>query len=81
MGDLLGEYPPDAGRHVNGQHEEGLPFPPITWDPAHRSELCLLKEYLPEIRELDHARFTPVTEVADAHTVTLPSNVTSVKPC
>jgi SAM-dependent methyltransferase len=38
----------------------------FTWDPTHRPELWLLEEYLPEIRELDHARFTPVTEVADA---------------
>lgn len=45
----------------------------FTWDPTHRPELWLLEEYLPEIREMDHARFTPVTEVADAldaHTVT-----------
>ncbi|RPE43236.1 ubiquinone/menaquinone biosynthesis C-methylase UbiE [Streptomyces sp. Ag109_O5-1] len=45
----------------------------FTWDPTHRPELWLLEEYLPEIRELDHARFTPVAEVADAldaHTVT-----------
>lgn len=44
----------------------------FTWDPAHRPELWLLEEYLPEIRELDHSRFTPLTEVADAldaHTV------------
>ncbi|MGW3664381.1 hypothetical protein [Streptomyces sp. NPDC005141] len=35
--------------------------------------MWLLEEHLPEIRELNHARFTPVTEVADArdaHTVT-----------
>ncbi|MFJ1675648.1 class I SAM-dependent methyltransferase [Streptomyces sp. NPDC088251] len=44
----------------------------FTWDPVHRPELWLLKEYLPEIRELENARFTPLSEVAealDAHTV------------
>ncbi|MGV9244517.1 class I SAM-dependent methyltransferase [Streptomyces sp. NPDC003710] len=44
----------------------------FTWDPTHRPELWLLEEYLPEIRELEHARFTPLSEVADAldaHTV------------
>ncbi|MGW0575389.1 class I SAM-dependent methyltransferase [Streptomyces sp. NPDC002920] len=44
----------------------------FTWDPDHRPELWLLEEYLPEIREMDHARFTPLAEVADAldaHTV------------
>ncbi|MFC7330884.1 class I SAM-dependent methyltransferase [Marinactinospora rubrisoli] len=44
----------------------------FTWDPAHRPELWLLDEYLPEIRELEHARFTPLSEIAealDAHTV------------
>lgn len=44
----------------------------FTWDPTHRPELWLLEEYLPEIRELEHARFTPLAEVADAldaHTV------------
>ncbi len=37
----------------------------FTWDPSHRPELWLLKEYLPEIRELEHARFTPLAQVAD----------------
>ncbi|MFI0714325.1 class I SAM-dependent methyltransferase [Streptomyces inhibens] len=44
----------------------------FTWDPAHRPELWLLEEYLPEIRELEYARFTPLSEVVDAldaHTV------------
>ncbi|MET9882881.1 methyltransferase domain-containing protein [Streptomyces sp. NPDC006430] len=44
----------------------------FTWDPTHRPELWLVDEYLPEIRELDASRFTPVAEVAealDAHTV------------
>ncbi|WP_037837465.1 class I SAM-dependent methyltransferase [Streptomyces sp. NRRL S-244] len=44
----------------------------FTWDPEHRPELWLVDEYLPEIRELDHSRFTPLAEVVealDAHTV------------
>ncbi|WBO65762.1 class I SAM-dependent methyltransferase [Streptomyces camelliae] len=44
----------------------------FTWDPAHQPELWLLEEYLPEIREMEHARFTPLSEVVDAldaHTV------------
>ncbi|MEU6251562.1 class I SAM-dependent methyltransferase [Streptomyces sp. NPDC047043] len=44
----------------------------FTWDPQHLPELWLIEEYLPEIRQLDHARFTSVSEVAealDAHTV------------
>ncbi|MFF4755768.1 class I SAM-dependent methyltransferase [Streptomyces sp. NPDC002514] len=44
----------------------------FTWDPGHRPELWLVEEYLPEVRQLDHARFTPLSEVAealDAHTV------------
>ncbi|MGW1980169.1 class I SAM-dependent methyltransferase [Streptomyces sp. NPDC001889] len=44
----------------------------FTWDPGHPQELWLIEEYLPEIRDMDHARFTPVAEVADAlgaHTV------------
>jgi SAM-dependent methyltransferase len=44
----------------------------VTWDPTHRPRLWLLDEYLPEIRELEHARFTPLSEVTDAldaHTV------------
>jgi SAM-dependent methyltransferase len=31
----------------------------FTWDPTHPRELWLLDEYLPEIRALEHARFTP----------------------
>ncbi|MFE6748609.1 class I SAM-dependent methyltransferase [Kitasatospora purpeofusca] len=44
----------------------------FTWDPAHRPELWLLTDYLPEIRELENARFTALEEVAEtlgAHTV------------
>ncbi|MFK0233084.1 class I SAM-dependent methyltransferase [Streptomyces vinaceus] len=44
----------------------------FTWDPEHRPELWMVEEYLPEIRELDHARFPPVAavvEALDAHTV------------
>ncbi|QRX95232.1 class I SAM-dependent methyltransferase [Streptomyces noursei] len=44
----------------------------FTWDPTHLRELWLLEEYLPEIRRLEHARFTPLSEVVealDAHTV------------
>ncbi|AXI81107.1 class I SAM-dependent methyltransferase [Peterkaempfera bronchialis] len=44
----------------------------FTWDPDHRPELWLVEEYLPEIRDLDQGRFTPLSEVAEAlgaHTV------------
>lgn len=44
----------------------------FTWDPEHRPELWVVDEYLPEIRQVDHSRFTPLAEVAealDAHTV------------
>ncbi|MEV7184041.1 class I SAM-dependent methyltransferase [Kitasatospora sp. NPDC093102] len=44
----------------------------FTWDPAHRPQLWLLEDYLPEIRELEDSRFTPLAEVVealDAHTV------------
>ncbi|MGK4579131.1 methyltransferase domain-containing protein [Kitasatospora sp. HPMI-4] len=44
----------------------------FTWDPTHQPELWLLEEYLPEIRDLEHARFTPlatVVDALDAHTV------------
>ncbi|MET7763523.1 methyltransferase domain-containing protein [Streptomyces sp. NPDC005393] len=44
----------------------------LTLDPGHTRELWLVSEYLPEIRDLDHARFTSVAEVAEslqAHTV------------
>ncbi|MFJ7276056.1 class I SAM-dependent methyltransferase [Kitasatospora sp. NPDC098663] len=44
----------------------------FTWDPAHRPQLWLLEEYLPEIRELEERRFTPLAQVVDAldaHTV------------
>lgn len=38
----------------------------FTWDPEHRPLLWLLDEYLPEIREMDAARFTPAADVAAA---------------
>ncbi|MFD7838144.1 class I SAM-dependent methyltransferase [Streptomyces sp. NPDC059761] len=44
----------------------------FTWDPEHRPELWVVEDYLPEIRELDASRFTPladVVEALDAHTV------------
>lgn len=44
----------------------------FSWDPEHRPELWLLDEYLPEIRTMEHAWFTPLSEVAEglgAHTV------------
>jgi hypothetical protein len=37
----------------------------FAWDLTHRPELWLLEEYLSEIRELEHDRFTPLAEVAD----------------
>lgn len=36
----------------------------FTWDPVHRPLLWLLDEYLPEIREMELARFTPAADVA-----------------
>ncbi|MFJ5680211.1 class I SAM-dependent methyltransferase [Streptomyces sp. NPDC093097] len=44
----------------------------FTWDPQHLPELWLIEEYLPEIRQLEHARFTPLStavEALGAHTV------------
>ncbi|WP_426368087.1 class I SAM-dependent methyltransferase [Streptomyces sp. E-08] len=44
----------------------------FTWDPQHLPELWLIEEYLPEIRQLEHARFTPLSAVVEAlgaHTV------------
>ncbi|MFE4975851.1 class I SAM-dependent methyltransferase [Kitasatospora sp. NPDC056651] len=44
----------------------------FTWDPAHRPQLWMLEDYLPEIRALEESRFTPLAEVVealDAHTV------------
>ncbi|MFJ9867025.1 class I SAM-dependent methyltransferase [Streptomyces sp. NPDC101165] len=44
----------------------------FTWDPQHLPELWLIEEYLPEIRQLEHARFTPLSDVVEAlgaHTV------------
>ncbi|AUY52921.1 class I SAM-dependent methyltransferase [Streptomyces sp. CB01881] len=44
----------------------------FTWDPGHLPGLWLVEEYLPEIRQLEHARFTPLSTVVEAlgaHTV------------
>jgi SAM-dependent methyltransferase len=44
----------------------------FTWDPNHRPELWMVSDYLPQIRDLETARFTPLSKVADAlgaHTV------------
>ncbi|MER7985286.1 class I SAM-dependent methyltransferase [Streptomyces noursei] len=44
----------------------------FTWDPQHKPELWLIEEYLPEVRELERTRFTPLAHVAEAlgaHTV------------
>jgi len=44
----------------------------FTWDPDFERELWVVTEYLPEIRQIDHARFTPLQDVVDAlgaHTV------------
>ncbi|MEV6117767.1 class I SAM-dependent methyltransferase [Streptomyces sp. NPDC052109] len=44
----------------------------FTWDPQHLPELWLIEEYLPEIRQLEHTRFTSLSDVVaalDAHTV------------
>ncbi|MEU4584436.1 class I SAM-dependent methyltransferase [Kitasatospora aureofaciens] len=44
----------------------------FTWDPDHRPELWMISDYLPQIRELENTRFTPLPTVADAlgaHTV------------
>ncbi|MFK0214601.1 class I SAM-dependent methyltransferase [Streptomyces sp. NPDC090298] len=44
----------------------------FTWDPGHQPELWLIEEYLPEIRDLEHARFMPLSamvEAMGAHTV------------
>ncbi|MET8749673.1 class I SAM-dependent methyltransferase [Streptomyces sp. NPDC004667] len=44
----------------------------FTWDPHHLTELWLIEEYLPEIRQLEHSRFTPLSTVVEAlgvHTV------------
>lgn len=44
----------------------------FTWDPHHVPELWLVEEYLPEIRRLEHGRFTSLSTVAEAlgaHTV------------
>ncbi|GAA5201659.1 class I SAM-dependent methyltransferase [Rugosimonospora acidiphila] len=44
----------------------------FTWDPGHRPELWAIEEYFPEIRRLEQARVTPLSEVVEAlgaHTV------------
>ena len=44
----------------------------FTWDPDFERELWVVTEYLPEIRQIEHARFTPLQDVVDAlgaHTV------------
>ncbi|MBC3841392.1 methyltransferase domain-containing protein [Streptacidiphilus sp. 4-A2] len=44
----------------------------FTWDPEHRPELWMISDYLPQIRDLENSRFTPLSEVAEAlgaHTV------------
>ncbi|MGW1255168.1 class I SAM-dependent methyltransferase [Streptomyces sp. NPDC002513] len=44
----------------------------FTWDPHHLPELWMIEEYLPEIRQLEHARFTSLSHVVEtlgAHTV------------
>jgi SAM-dependent methyltransferase len=38
----------------------------FTWDPAHRPRLWLVDEYLPEIHEMDEARFPPAADLAAA---------------
>ena len=44
----------------------------LTWDPGHHTELWLVSDYLPRIRDLDRSRFPSLSEVVDAldaHTV------------
>ncbi|NEC24910.1 class I SAM-dependent methyltransferase [Streptomyces parvus] len=44
----------------------------FTFDPHHEPALWLIDEYLPELREFERARFTPLSTVAEAleaHTV------------
>ncbi|MGW1225626.1 class I SAM-dependent methyltransferase [Streptomyces sp. NPDC001515] len=44
----------------------------FTWDPEHSTELWLIEEYVPEIRDLDRSRFAPLAATAEAlgaHTV------------
>jgi hypothetical protein len=44
----------------------------FTWDPDWDRVLWVVEEYVPEIRELERSRFTPIDQVADAmgaHTV------------
>ncbi|MFC5955684.1 methyltransferase domain-containing protein [Streptomyces pratens] len=51
----------------------------FTRDPHHLPEPWLIEEYLPEIRELEHARFTPLPTVVEApgraHRAALPRPV------
>lgn len=63
---------PDLCRGLSEMRRVSRQQAVFTWDPHHRPELWLLEEYLPEIRQLEHARFTPLSEVIealDAHTV------------
>lgn len=54
----------------------------FTMDPYHRPDLGLIEEYLPELRQFERARFTPlstVVEALEAHTVlpfTIPHDFT-----
>ena len=44
----------------------------FTWDKEHDQELWVIREYVPEIRELEHARFprlATVVRALDARTV------------
>lgn len=44
----------------------------FTWDPEFDQELWVVSEYVPQIRAIEHARFTPLSTVVsalDAHTV------------
>ncbi len=38
----------------------------FTWDKDHDEELWIVSEYLPEIRDLEHARFPPLDAVVHA---------------
>lgn len=44
----------------------------FTWDPEFDRELWVVSEYVPQIRAIEHARFTPLSTLVsalDAHTV------------
>jgi len=38
----------------------------FTWDKDHDEELWIVSEYVPEIRDLEHARFPSLREITDA---------------